>query len=85
MLRIGIDLGGSKIEAAAWEAERGLGERLRVMTPGDYASTLGAVVELVGELEQRLGARGSVGVGMPGTIVPDTGLVKNANSAWLNG
>jgi fructokinase len=85
VLRIGIDLGGSKIEAAAWDASTGLRERLRVPTPGDYPSALRVVAELVAELERRLGGHGSVGVGMPGTIVPDTGLVKNANSEWLNG
>jgi fructokinase len=80
-----VDLGGSKIEAVAWDASAGVRERLRVPTPGDYASALRAVAELVAELERRLGERASVGVGMPGTIVRETGLVKNANSAWLNG
>ncbi len=85
MLRLGVDLGGSKIEAVALDATGSVHERLRVPTPGDYPSALEAVAALVGELEARLGERGTVGVGMPGTIVPETGLVKNANSEWLNG
>jgi fructokinase len=60
--------------------------RVRVATPrGDYAATVATVTELVAELETRTGQTGSVGVGIPGTIVAATGLVKNANSTWLNG
>ena len=59
---------------------------MRVDTPrDDYAATVEAVVALVEALEQRAGARASVGVGIPGTISPATGLVKNANSVWLIG
>jgi fructokinase len=59
---------------------------MRVETPrGDYTATIGAVAALVESLEQRAGARGSVGIGIPGTMSPDTGLVKNANSVWLIG
>jgi len=84
-MRIGIDLGGTKIEAIALDdAGRELG-RKRVATPrGDYAATLEALAGLVADLERATGQRGSVGVGMPGAISPATGRVKNANSTWLN-
>lgn len=84
-MRIGIDLGGTKIEGIAI---RGSDEaaRMRVETPrGDYAATIEAVAATVEALEQRAGSRASVGVGIPGTISSSTGLVKNANSVWLIG
>jgi predicted NBD/HSP70 family sugar kinase len=84
--RIGVDLGGTKIEAVVLDARGQARFRRRVATPrGDYAATLAAVVELVGEAERKVGDRGSVGVGIPGAISPRTGLVKNANSTWING
>jgi len=84
-MRIGIDLGGTKIEAIALSpAGQEIG-RLRVTTPRDYAGSLDAIATLVRELERAAGAAGTVGVGIPGTVVPRTGLVKNANSTWLNG
>ena len=86
MIRIGIDLGGTKIEGIALAAG---GEALagrRVPTPrGDYGDTVRAIAALVGTLESEAGSRGTVGIGMPGAISPATGLVKNANSTWLNG
>jgi fructokinase len=84
-LRIGIDLGGTKIEAIALSRTGGEIARRRAATPRDYAGSLDAIVALVAELERLANAAGSVGVGIPGTIVPRTGLVKNANSTWLNG
>jgi fructokinase len=85
-VRIGVDLGGTKIEAVAIEGEDRERLRRRVPTPrDDYAATLEAIARLVEDLERELGARGSVGVGMPGAISPATGVVKNANSVWLNG
>ena len=84
-MRIGIDLGGTKIEAIALSPAGEEITRLRVTTPRDYAASLDAIVALVGELERAAGAAGTVGVGIPGTVVPRTGLVKNANSTWLNG
>ncbi|MBI4184282.1 MAG: ROK family protein [Proteobacteria bacterium] len=85
-MRIGIDLGGTKIEAVALAADGGEILRRRVPTPtGDYAGTLRAVIGLVAAIEDRLGARASVGIGIPGAISPATGLVKNANSTWLIG
>jgi fructokinase len=85
-MRIGVDLGGTKIEAVALDDRGELRARRRVPTPrDDYEGTLGAIAGLVAALEQETGARGTVGVGMPGAISPATGLVKNANSTWLIG
>ena len=85
-MRIGIDLGGTKIEAIALDEDGSVLLRERIATPrGDYEATVDAIARLVGNMEQRLQRKGTVGVGMPGTISPATGLVKNANSTWLNG
>jgi fructokinase len=87
MLRIGIDLGGTKIEGIALDGAERVAQ-LRVPTPRhDYRSTIKAVVDLVGTLEQQAGASGTgtVGVGIPGALTPDSGLSKNANSTWLIG
>ena len=85
-MRIGIDLGGTKIEAVVLTADGSERLRRRLATPaGDYGATVGAVVELVTAIERELGAQASVGVGIPGTLSPATGLVKNANSTWLIG
>jgi fructokinase len=79
-MRIGVDLGGTKIEAIALDGETEV-RRRRIATPrGDYEATLAAVAALVREMGD-----GSVGVGIPGAISPATGLVKNANSTWLIG
>jgi fructokinase len=84
-MRIGIDLGGTKIEGIALDGSRELARR-RVETPrDDYAATLDAIVTLVADLERSTRTRGTVGVGIPGTLAPDSGLVKNANSTWLLG
>ena len=83
MLRVGIDLGGTKIEGIALDGSREVA-RLRVETPrGDYVATLDAVAGVITAVEQ--GSRATVGVGIPGAISPATGLVKNANSTWLIG
>jgi fructokinase len=85
-LRIGIDLGGTKIEAIGLGADGSERFRRRVETPrGDYDGTLRAIADLVGAAEETAGERGTVGIGMPGAISPATGLVKNANSTWLIG
>jgi len=85
-VRIGIDLGGTKIEGIALDAAGKELLRIRVATPrGDYDGTVAAVAGLVHQLERETGSSGTVGVGIPGTIVASTGLVKNANSTWLNG
>lgn len=85
-LRIGVDLGGTKIEAVAFGPDGGERFRRRVATPrGDYDGTLAAIAQVVADAESACGEQGTVGVGMPGTISPATGVVKNANSTWLNG
>lgn len=86
MIRIGIDLGGTKIEGIVLDGDGIERARRRIPTPrGDYPGTLRAIADLVAGLERETGARGTVGVGIPGTLSPLTGLVKNANSTWLNG
>ena len=84
-MRIGVDLGGTKIEAIALADSGEIVGRLRVDTPRSYDATVAAIGSLVDAVEQQAGERGTVGVGIPGAIVPDTGLVKNANSVWLIG
>ena len=84
--RIGIDLGGTKIEAAAVDRLGAVRVRRRVATPtGNYRATIEAITALVGVIELLIGEKAPIGIGMPGTISPITGLVKNANSTWLIG
>jgi fructokinase len=83
--RIGIDLGGTKIEIAVLGPDGAEALRQRVATPTGYPQTLQAIAALVREAESRLGVTASVGIGIPGVISPATGLVKNANSITLNG
>jgi fructokinase len=83
--RIGIDLGGTKIEGFALAHDGSALLRHRVPTPRAYPDTLEAIAGLVGHIEQTLGGRGSVGMGIPGVISPVTGMVKNSNSISLNG
>jgi fructokinase len=86
MLRIGVDLGGTKIEAIALDGAGKEVCRRRVPTPrGSYTEILGAIVQLVENVEASCGARGTIGVGIPGIISPATGLVKNANTTLLIG
>ncbi|RMH18530.1 MAG: ROK family protein, partial [Gemmatimonadetes bacterium] len=88
VLRIGIDLGGTKTEAVALDREGTVRGRHRVETPHGYEATLETLAALVDEVEHRAGGPAGlapVGVGMPGIISPLTGLVKNANSTWLIG
>jgi len=85
-IRIGIDLGGTKIEAVALDAEGTELLRRRVATPqGDYSATLQAVAQLVTTSERRLTCTATVGIGTPGAISPASGLLKNSNSVCLNG
>ena len=87
-VRIGIDLGGTKIEAAAVRGESEVLWRERVATPqGDYEGTVRAVVGLVARLvsDCRLDADAPVGIGAPGSASPITGLQRNSNSTCLNG
>ncbi len=84
--RIGIDLGGTKIEAAALDRDGRVALSRRVATPvGDYSLTVAAIVDLVGAIERELLIKAPVGVGIPGAISPRTGLVKGANSTCLIG
>jgi fructokinase len=86
-MRIGLDLGGTKIEGIALDRDGGTQAQTRVATPrGDYAATIDAIAALVADLEKKAGQCASrIGVGMPGAVSPATGLVKNANSTWLIG
>src|SRR5580765_3376744 len=85
-MRIGIDLGGTKIEALALDEGGVEIARYRVDTPrDDYQGTIDAMVSLVRRLEAETGRTATVGAGIPGSISAKTGLVKNANSTWLNG
>jgi len=85
-MRIGVDLGGTKIEAIALNAAGEARARRRVATPaGDYAATIEAVATLVEALENEFGERGTIGIGTPGSESPRTGLLRNSNSTVLNG
>ena len=85
-MRIGIDVGGTKIEAIGLASDGTIRARRRVDAPrGDYERTVKTLVDLVEAIELDTGERGSVGLGIPGTISPATGWIKNANSTWLNG
>src|SRR5215472_10069385 len=85
-LRIGVDLGGTKIEFVALERDGMELHRHRIATPRhEYEGTVRAIADGVKDIEKKLGRTASVGVGIPGTISTKTGLVKNANSLWLNG
>ncbi len=85
-LRIGVDLGGTKIEFVALEADGQELQRFRVPTPrGDYEATVKAVRDGALKIETELGRSATVGVGIPGTISGITRMVKNANSIWMNG
>ena len=85
-MRIGIDLGGTKIEAVALESNGSELGRVRVDTPvGDYSGTVAALVGIVDRVEAQWGRAAGVGLGTPGAIDPTSRLVKNANSTVLNG
>ena len=86
MIRIGVDFGGTKIEAAALNPDGAVVARRRVANPGAYGPALLALAQLVAEVEHAVAAQfDRIGVGMPGSISPRTGLIRNANSVWLNG
>ncbi len=85
-LRIGIDLGGTKIEGVAIRSDGCEAARRRIPSPqGDYEATVKALQALIVTLERDAGATGSIGIAMPGSLSPATGRVQNANSTWLNG
>ena len=84
--RLGVDLGGTKIEIIALDASGEVRLRHRVDTPkGEYTATLEVIAGLVTDAEQRLGCNSSLGICTPGAVSPATGLLKNSNSVCLNG
>ena len=83
--RIGIDLGGTKIEIAVLAPDGAEVLRQRISTPQGYPETLDGIADLVRASEARLGVTATIGIGIPGVTSPATGLVKNANSIALNG
>jgi fructokinase len=83
-MRIGIDLGGTKIEAIALDGDTVVFRR-RIPTPHDYDGTLNAIGGLVEAIEGKSGPTATVGIGIPGVVSRTTGVVKNANSTWLIG
>lgn len=85
MIQIGIDFGGTKIEAAALDASGHFLKRIRIANPGAYDAAVADVCGLVASVEDELGALGSVGIGVPGSISPTSGVMRNANSIYLNG
>ena len=85
-MRLGVDFGGTKIEAALLDSQGEILVRERVSNPGSYEAAVRAVADLAGRIEQQSGQREvTVGVGIPGSLSPATGCVRNANSVWLNG
>lgn len=85
-IRIGVDLGGTKIAIAALDGEGREVYTHRILAPrDDYNATITAIGDLVRQADQQLGLTANVGIGMPGSLSPATGLVQNSNSVWLNG
>lgn len=84
-MQIGIDFGGTKIEAAALDLHGKIITRIRRGNPGDYEDAIRVVRDLVHEIERTTSQRGTVGIGTPGSISPTTGVMRNANSLYLNG
>jgi fructokinase len=84
-MRIGIDFGGTKIEGVTLDRDGIARDTRRVANPGDYDGAVEAVGGVVDALEAAAGEQASVGVGIPGSLSPATGLVRNANSVWMNG
>lgn len=85
-MRIGIDLGGTKIEGVVLDSTGKEVVRSRISSPkGCYSKTLDAIAKLVDEIDPMPGKHAPIGIGIPGTVSPATGLVKNANSTWLIG
>ncbi|GAM99772.1 ROK family Glucokinase [alpha proteobacterium U9-1i] len=85
-MRLGVDFGGTKIEAAMLDSKGGILARQRVPNPGSYAAALAAIADLTARIEQETGARAeTIGVAVPGSLSPVTGRMRNANSVWLNG
>jgi fructokinase len=85
VIQIGVDFGGTKVEAAALDASGQVLAKARAPNPGAYDAALALVRDLVVGLERQLDRRGTLGVGAPGSISPSTGVMRNANSLYLNG
>jgi fructokinase len=85
MIRFGVDFGGTKIEAAALDPDGQFVARVRKPNPGNYDDALSVVAELLKDAECMAGAKAErLGIGIPGSISPRTGLIRNANSVYLN-
>jgi fructokinase len=85
LIQVGVDFGGTKIEAAALSPDGRFLARVRAPNPGSYDAAIATVRDLIGQAEQQAGGRGTIGVGAPGSVSPRTGVMRNANSTWLNG
>lgn len=85
MIEIGVDFGGTKIEAAALAADGRFLARRRAPNPGAYDNAIRVVCDLVSQVEHETGDTGSIGVGAPGSVSPGSGVMRNANTVWLNG
>jgi fructokinase len=85
MVQIGVDFGGTKIEAAALSSEGAFVARVRAPNPGSYDAALHTVGSLIARAESAAGAPGTIGIGIPGSVSPRTHVMRNANSVWLNG
>lgn len=83
--QIGIDFGGTKIEAAALDSHGTFLSRIREPNPGAYDAAIRTVCDLVAATEKQVGATASIGIGTPGSISPRTGVIHNSNSLYLNG
>jgi fructokinase len=85
MIRIGIDLGGTKIEAVTMDPDGNIQSRQRIPTPPGYPDMVNAIVAIVREVSGGTAISPRVGIGHPGSVNPDSGLIRGANSTWLNG
>jgi fructokinase len=85
LIQIGVDFGGTKIEAAALNEAGDFIARVRRSNPGSYDAAIETICALVAEIESAAGATGTIGIGVPGSVSPRTGVMRNANTVWLNG
>jgi len=85
VIQIGIDFGGTKVEAAALDASGAYLARVRAPNPGSYDAAIETIRDLIAQVEQQAGGVGTVGIGLPGSISPTTGVMRNSNSTYLNG
>jgi fructokinase len=85
VIQIGIDFGGTKVEAAALDASGAYLARVRTPNPGSYDAAIETIRDLIAQVEQQAGGVGTVGIGLPGSISPTTGVMRNSNSTYLNG